>query len=89
MTPEPYSGPRCGNCGAYFSAGEVVCPVCGARRYGPEAPVVGPLVQRSFGQTLQRSFWWGVSGIGLALCLVLGIVFGLLNFVFHLTPILH
>ncbi len=41
-TPEPFYGPRCGNCGAYFTPGEVVCAACGADRYSDAQPVVGP-----------------------------------------------
>lgn len=90
MSLEQYSGsPQCGNCGAYFNPGQVICAVCGAHRYGPEAPVVGPLVRRSAGQTIQHYVWWALSGIGLALCLVLGIVFGLLHFLLNLLPIFH
>ncbi len=90
MSLELYTGgPRCGNCGAYFSAGEVVCSACGAHRYGPNEPVVGPLVRPSFGQSIQHYFWWALSAVGLALCLVLGIVFGLIHFVLHLLPIFH
>lgn len=90
MSLEHYSsGPQCGNCGTYFSPGQVTCAVCGAHRYGPEAPIVGPMVRRSIGQTIHHYFWLAISGIGLALCLVLGIVFGLLRFFLHLLPIFH
>jgi hypothetical protein len=84
-----YLGPQCGNCGTLFSPGQVICSVCGGHRYGPEAPVVGPLARRSFGQTLQAYFWWVLSAIGLALCLVVGIVFGLLHFILNLLPFFH
>lgn len=83
------SGPQCGSCGTYFSPGQVICATCGAHRYGPEAPVVGPLVQQSFGQTLQAYFWWALSGIGLALCLVVGVISGVLHFLLNLLPFLH
>jgi hypothetical protein len=89
MSLEQYGGPRCGNCGANFSPGQVVCPVCGAHRYGPDAPVVGPLVRRSFGQTIQHYFWWAISAIGLALCLIAGMIVGLLRFGVHLIPFFH
>ncbi len=89
MSLEQYSGPRCGNCGAYFNPGQVICSACGAHRYGPEAPVVGPLVRQSVGQTAHRALWWVISGVGLALCLVVGVVFGLLDFVLHLLPFFH
>lgn len=89
MSLEQRGGPQCGNCGAYFSPGQVICPVCGAHRYGPAAPVVGPLARRSVGQTIQRTFWWAISTIGLALCLVLGIVFGLFHFILRLIPGFH
>jgi hypothetical protein len=90
MSLEPYSSsPQCGTCGTYFSPGQVICSTCGAHRYGPETPVVGPLARRSIGQSMQGAFWWAVSGIGLALCLVVGIVSGLLHFVLHLLPIFH
>ncbi len=82
-------GPRCGNCGAYFSPGQVICAACGAHRYGPETPVVGPLARPSRGQTVQRALWWTISGIGLALCLVVGTVFGLLDFLYNLLPVFH
>jgi len=87
MSLEQYTGgPRCGNCGAYFSAGEVVCSVCGAQRYSADAPVVGPLARSSAGQMIQAYFWWALAGVGLVVCTVLGIVFGLLDFLLHLIP---
>lgn len=90
MTLGQYSGsPQCGTCGAYFSPGQVICSVCGAHRYGPDAPVVGPLARRSVGQNMQRYFWWALSGAGVVLCFVLGTVFGVLHFLLHLLPIFH
>ena len=90
MTLEQYRGsPQCGNCGTYFSPGQVICATCGAHRYGPEAPVVGPLVRRGLRQTIHGSFWWVLSGVGLALCLVVGAVFGLIQFVLHLLANIH
>jgi hypothetical protein len=86
MLPEHYAGPRCGNCGAHFSPGEVICSVCGAHRYGPGAPIVGPLARRSAGQMVQEYFWWVVAGAGLVICSVLGIVFGFFDFLLHLIP---
>ncbi|HLV98474.1 MAG TPA: hypothetical protein VKT82_07320 [Ktedonobacterales bacterium] len=90
MSLGPYSGsPQCGTCGTYFSPGQVICSVCGAHRYGPDAPVVGPLAQRSVGQNIQRWFWWALSGAGLVLCVVVGTAFGLLHFLLQLLPIFH
>ncbi len=86
MLPEPSAGPRCGTCGSYFSPGQVFCAACGAHRYGPEKPVVGPLAQRSVGQTIQAYIWWVIAGVGLVICTVLGLVFGLLDFLLHLLP---
>ncbi len=90
MSLNPYSGgPQCGNCGTYFSPGQVICATCGAHRYGPEAPVVGPLVRQTPGQAAHRWLWWTISGVGLVLCVGLGTVFGLLDFLLHLLPIFH
>jgi len=90
MTLQQYSGsPQCGNCGTYFNPGQVICSTCGAHRYGPETPVVGPLARRSLRQSLHASFWWLISGLGLALCLVVGTIFGLFHFLVQLLPGLH
>jgi hypothetical protein len=90
MSLNQYSGnPQCGTCGAYFNPGQVICTVCGAHRYGPDPPVVGPLARRGLGQNIQRSFWWVLSGVGVALCFVVGTVFGLLHFILQLLPTFH
>ncbi len=83
MSLEPYTGPACGNCGRHFQPGEVVCQSCGAHRYGDSAPVVGPLVRRTTTQKLQELTLWGIAGIGLALFVVLGVIFGLFFLLFR------
>jgi hypothetical protein len=85
MSLEPYTGPACGNCGGYFQPGEVVCPSCGAHRYGDSAPVVGPLARRAPAQKLQEHALWIVAGAGtvLGLLVVLGLLFGLFHLIVH------
>ncbi len=83
MSSEPYTGPACGNCGRHFQPGEVICPSCGAHRYGDAAPVVGPLARRTISEKLQEFTLWGIAGIGLALFVILGLIFGVFYLFFR------
>lgn len=84
MTSEPFYGPRCGNCGAYLNPGEINCSACGAHRYADARPVMG--VAQTNRQIIQSYFWWGLAGLGTIVCGILGIVFGLFDFLLRLLP---
>ncbi len=84
MPPELSSGPRCGNCGAYFSPGQEVCSACGAHRYSGLQPAVGPLAHPV--PLAQRVLWWGLAGVGVVLCGLLSLVFGLLDALLRVLP---
>ena len=84
MTPEPFYGPRCGNCGAYLKPGEILCSACGAHRYADPQPVMG--VAQTNRQVIQSYFWWGLAGLGTIVGGILAFIFGWFDFLLHLLP---